>query len=391
MKNLTSKSRVINLLLTLAVILFVAGCGPKARRSEGHMDTPQVHYKQGMKFYEDGKLDKALSEFNLAKTLDHKYGPAYIGLSLVSARKGKFKEAYEYVDKAEKYDDDNPKVYIAEGIIITLEKQGGKDEDWYEDAIDAYDEALKKDPQSGEAHYRKGWTYKKAFMFSKAGEEFQKTLEINKDYTSEADKEWATVQKIQRAAPGTIVGKKIALIGTISRSDIAALFINELDVVKLIEKKRPKNYDTGFRAPETDKTKMKTETSVKKEAVTDVSGHWAENFIKEVVRLQIRGLSPYPDHTFRPDEKVTRSEYALMVEDVLIAILRDPSLATKHIGASKSRFPDVNPSSPYYNAICNAVDKNVMDAEMNGEFGISDPVSGAEALLVIRKLKELNK
>jgi hypothetical protein len=87
---------------------------------------------------------------------------------------------------------------------------------------------------------------------------------------------------------------------------------------------------------------------------------------------------------------VNRGEYALVVEDAIIAVLRDPSLATKHIG-SQSRFPDVNPSHPAYNAICNAVDKGVMDAQMNGEFGLDKPVSGPEALLVIRKIKELNK
>jgi hypothetical protein len=80
----------------------------------------------------------------------------------------------------------------------------------------------------------------------------------------------------------------------------------------------------------------------------------------------------------------------MMVEDVIIAILGDKTLATKYIG-SESRFPDVNPSHPAYNAICTAVDKNVMDAEMNGEFGLDQSVSGPDALLVIRKVKELNK
>jgi hypothetical protein len=80
----------------------------------------------------------------------------------------------------------------------------------------------------------------------------------------------------------------------------------------------------------------------------------------------------------------------MMVEDAIIAILGDETLATKHIG-TESRFPDVNPSHPSYNAICNAVDKNVLDAEMNGEFGLDKSVSGPEALLAIRKLKDLNK
>jgi hypothetical protein len=135
---------------------------------------------------------------------------------------------------------------------------------------------------------------------------------------------------------------------------------------------------------------MKVDSTVSMAAVTDVSNHWAKNFIMDVVDYKIRGLEPYPDHTFHPDQLVNRGEYAMVVEDAIIAILRDPSLATKHIG-SQSRFPDVNPSYPAYNAICNSVDKGVMSAEMNGEFGPDKGVSGPEALLVIRKLKDLQK
>jgi hypothetical protein len=80
----------------------------------------------------------------------------------------------------------------------------------------------------------------------------------------------------------------------------------------------------------------------------------------------------------------------MMVEDCLIAITGNKSLATQYIG-TPSRFSDVNASHPSYNAICNAVDKNIMDASINGEFGPEKSVSGPEALLVIRKLKELKK
>jgi hypothetical protein len=80
----------------------------------------------------------------------------------------------------------------------------------------------------------------------------------------------------------------------------------------------------------------------------------------------------------------------MMVEDILIAILGDQSLSTKHIG-SQSRFPDVNSSHPAYNAICNAVDKGIMEADIKGTFGPDQSVSGPDALLVIRKIKELTK
>jgi hypothetical protein len=214
-------------------------------------------------------------------------------------------------------------------------------------------------------------------------------LELKTDFTKEADEQWQIVQMIERAAPGTDVGKRIALVEKISRADIAALFVSELQIDKLIEKKRPKHYDTDYKAP-ADAREMKVDSMVSMASVTDINGHWAKNFIMDIVDYKIRGLEPYPDHTFHPDQLVNRGEYAMVVEDAIIAVLRDPTLATKHIG-SQSRFPDVNPSHPAYNAICNSVDKGVMSAEMNGEFGAAKSVSGPEALLVIRKLKELQK
>ena len=169
------------------------------------------------------------------------------------------------------------------------------------------------------------------------------------------------------------------------------MFVSELKIDKLVKKKRPVKENTEFKAPD-DPREMQVEETVKTVAdVTDLEGHWAKNFIMDIVELSIRGLEPYPDHTFHPDDLVNRGEYAMMVEDVIIAILGDESLATKYVGAVQNRFPDVNNSHPYYNAICNAVDKNVMDASMKGMFGPEKSVSGPDALLVIRNLKNLNK
>ena len=374
--------------LTLALV-FAIGCAPKARKAGGYLDTPQSHCKEGMKYYNDGKFDKAQEEFNLATSLDAKFAPAYAGLALVMAEKGDFKEAIKLADKCQSLDNKIVDGFIAKAIVITKQNEGKPAKQWLKDVEKEYERALKIDPQNSEVFYRRGVCYKKAYEFGKASDDFRKVLDLKKDWTREADDQWQLVQMIERAAPGTDVGKRIALVEKIGRADIAALFVSELQIDKLVEKKRPKNYDNSYKAPD-DAREMKVDSLTKMADVTDISNHWAKNFISDVVDLKIRGLEPYPDHTFHPDQLVNRGEYALVVEEAIIAILHDPSLATKHIGG-ESRFPDVNPSYPAYNAICNAVDKGVMTAEMNGEFGVSKSVSGPEALLVIRKLKELAK
>lgn len=392
----------IVLFSTAAVIICMAtiGCGNKVRAPGGQMDDPPTHYKQGMKYWDEEKFTQAEEEFKLAQSLDPKYAPAYSGLALTTAHSAKettdsdsakklFKEAIRLADKAQSLDGQDPAAYIAKGLVITMRNEGIEAKKWLNDVEKEYNKAIKLDSENAEAYFRRGYCYKKAFEFSKAADDFRNVLDLKKSFTEEANKQWEIVQRIERAAPGTDVGKKIALVEKISRADIAALFVSELKIDKLIDKKARKNYDTGFAAPE-DSREMTTDTLVQKAAITDIDNHWAKNFITDITERDIRGLEPYPDHTFHPDQLVTRGEYALMVEDALIAITGDQELATKHIG-TESRFPDVNASHPVYNAICNAVDKGVMDAGMNGEFGMVKTVSGPEALLVIRKLKDLNK
>jgi hypothetical protein len=127
---------------------------------------------------------------------------------------------------------------------------------------------------------------------------------------------------------------------------------------------------------------METTKKEQMAAATDIEGHWAKNWIEGVIKAG--AIDPFPDHTFRPDEQITRANYAMFLQNVLIAATADQSLATKYIGTT-SRFPDVNPSHYAYNAICLTVDRGIMKADtMDGAFGMADAVSGADALLIIR-------
>jgi hypothetical protein len=389
------------LLSVFFLVALLAGCA-KTRKAGGYMDTPETHYQQGMKYWDQDKIDQAAQEFNLAISLDPKFAPAYAGLALTKAKQAQqatdektsqslFKEAHKNADKAK---DLGPKLaapFIAKAMVITMENEGKKPaKEWIKEVASEFEKAIKNDPQSAEAYYRRGLCYKKAFMFSEAKADFSKVLELDKGFTNDADREFKLVNDIERAAPGTEIGKRIALVEKMSRADMAALFVSELKIDKLVTKKRPKKYDTGFQAP-ADQRALNPDKTVSMPAITDMEGHWARNFVNDIVDLSIRGLEPYPDHTFHPNELVNRGEYAMMVEDAIIAITGDETLASKYIGETTSRFPDVNPSHPAYNAICTAADRGIMQAEINGEFGMSKSVSGPDALLVIRKLKNFLK
>jgi hypothetical protein len=383
------------IILGACLALVMSGC-TKARKAGGEMDTPEAHYKQGMKYFNDRKVDQAEEEFNLAKSLDKKFALAYAGLALTTASKARKADdkkmadnAEDLIDKAKGLDDENPDIWIAHGRMITILKAGKKKEKkWWKGAIKQFNKAIKLAPTSGEAHFRRGMCYRKAYMFNEAKADFGKVLDLKGDYVAEADKEWKIMQDIERAARSEN-GKKIALVEELTRADICVLFIDELNLTKYIQKKKPAEVDVAFKAPKVD-TKMETETVTKIAAASDIEGHWAKNFIKDVMELGLRGLDPGPNHKYEPDKLINRGEFALMLEDILIAMTGDATLKTKHIGGP-DQFKDIPPSHPYYNAFSNAVLRGYLKADVNGFIRPSDSVSGPEALLIMRELRNLDK
>ncbi|OGC06180.1 hypothetical protein A2V82_11920 [candidate division KSB1 bacterium RBG_16_48_16] len=373
------KTRIlISVVILCVVIVFAFSCGPKPIKEESVLDTPENHYAQGMREVEGDNLNAAINEFQRALALNPNFSEGFSGLALVAGIQGDFKKAYELADKGLDKNDNSVDARVIKGRIITMEMKG---DDWVEKAVKEFDRALKVNPKSDKALYYKGEAYKNAYMFGDAEREFAQVIALKGDFAGKANDEWALVQKIQRAAPGTRIGAKIALIDEIDRADLAVLLIEELKLLELLEKKQPKTYDTGFKAPD-DPTKMATEETMKMAEATDVDNHWATNWIKKVIDNRV--MDVFPDRTFRPDEKINRANYAMLMQNILILVTGDESLATKYIG-NETRFPDVNPTHYAYNAISLMADRGIMHGDkMSGAFNLNAPVSGADALLIIR-------
>ncbi|MGA2957153.1 MAG: tetratricopeptide repeat protein [Thermodesulfobacteriota bacterium] len=375
------------LLTLVGVAVMVSSCAAPPRKPEAALDTPEHHVFTGNKLMDKGDYIGAQREFVLTMQLDKKYSPAYVGLGLVFAYQKDFEKAHENMKQAkslaEKKED---RVNASVGMIRLYSME--RKEKWLNNAEEEFEEAVKIDPKSSAAFFYMGKAYKYGYNFDKAGEMFKKVLDLNDQYLIEADNEWKLVQKIQRAAPGSLIGKKIALIDEITRADVAALFIQELLLEKLYEKRTPKQFDTTYQAP-TSTQKFEADKIVKAEAATDIQSHVLRVDIETVLRLGVRGLEPSPDHKFFPDQKINRAAYAMMIEDILIKVSGDEKLATKFIG-SQSPFPDLRNDLPYFNAVMVVTSRGVMEAKdlTTGEFAPMGTVSGADALLIIRKLKD---
>jgi tetratricopeptide (TPR) repeat protein len=375
------------------ILLFffaLISCAKPVRKAESVLDTPEHHVFSGNKLLQKEDYDGALREFQLALQLDPKYAPAHAGTGLVHGYKKDFNKAFESMKKAvdlAKTKEHKVDAHVGMMRLYSLERKEG----WLSKCEDEFRSAIGNDVGAPAPYYYMGIGYKLSQTMDgvgKAGNMFKKVLEINKELVAEANKEWELVQKIQRAAPGTKIGLQIALIDKITRGDLSALFVQELELEKLFQKRGVKTFDTGFKSP-TSPQKFEADKLTKTAASTDIENHVLRTDIVTVIGLGIRGLEPYPDHTFHPNENITKVEYAVMIEDILIKVSGDESLATKFIDRQPS-FPDVRADQWFFNAIevCSA--RGIMQAEdlTTGEFKPHNPVSGADALIIIRKLKD---
>jgi tetratricopeptide (TPR) repeat protein len=378
-------NRGLFLIVLFAAVLSIVACGPKARVPVSQLDTPEHHTFTGMRMLDQEKYADAQREFELALSIDKKYSKAYTGLGLVKTYTGDYKAALDNIEKGAKFaKTDDEKLASHVGTIRYYTKSKA-DKKWLTLCKDEFKDAIKIDAKHSAAYYFMGMAYKQAYDFNAAGEMFTKVLELKGDYVGKADVEWNFVQKIQRAMPGTTTGKQIALVEKISRADAAALFMEELKIDVLYKKKTPKTYDTSFKDPE---KAAQTAKPVKLTA-KDIADHPLKADIEGILEIGVRGLENDPNGNFVPGETISRAEYAMMIEDILMKISGDNSLATKFIG-SKSPFPDLRDSLPYFNAVMVVTSRGIMEAQdiSTGEFAPLKPVPGVDALLIIRKIKE---
>jgi len=373
MNGLPAKSSLLAFMGFFAAALIIGGCAPRASVPIPTLGTPEHHTDSGMRLLEKGRFMDAEREFGVARKLDRNYAPVYRGLALLLGYRGDSEEAFQYMEKAEALAEGKQEKALAYVGFMRLHTQQ-KTRGWLEQVESYFRKAmqtLRGLPEMPDPYYHMGIAYKEAFLFSNAAGVFKKVLEINKTLMIEADHQLSTVQKIARAMPVTLTGKRIALLDKVSRIDVAALFVQELRLDKLYE-------DLG--------AKRTGEVPIP----PDVKDHPLGADVQRIIGLGIKGLDTFPDGTFAPNESILRASYAMMIVDIISTLTHDPSLANKYQGVA-SPFADVRNDVPYFNAVMVCTTKGIIEAKggmKQSIFGPMDSVPGAEAVLAIRRLRE---
>lgn len=358
---------------TLPVVLLLASACAAPLASQGVGDTAAHHYAVGAKLLETGDLERAREEFERARGLAPGFAPAYEGLGLVALARNDLATAGSMLETSKSKDGKYVPAYLGLARVHAARGELG-------DAKKDVEAALRLAPRNPRAHLVMGQVRLKAFEFSAAEASFARALELEPG-SAEARREWDRSVTIRQAAPGTLVGKRIALADPVKRGELAALLATELGIETRLRQRRPELFDASFRPP------GQTAPAAAAAPPADLSGHWARNAVELVLRLNLMGS--YPDGAFRPEEPVSRAALATTLEQVLAVATNDPAIKTRHVG-QVSPFPDVRGDHFAFNAILVCTTRGLMEAERpSGAFRLTRPVSGPEALLAMRKLAEL--
>jgi len=393
----------ISMLLLVLVIVLASGCAGPVSECVGPEDNPEHHYLRGMELLGRARLDDASAKFERAVSCDDSYSPAHAGLAVVNAlraaqaRSGEYRKvdvekARAELKKAWKKADTNEDefaYYLASMRVETALKSAK----WLRNVKRDYKKSMKLKVDEKRliyydvreaATYFMGRAYLDAREFDRARESFAAVLNSVRDsrWNAPADEYWKKTDKIVRALAGITlgdVGREIAVRESVSRGDMAALLIDELKIDKLFAGRIPvKSVVDGLKAEFTP---------------ADVLSSPFKEEVLTLMKWRVRGLEPVYDaetraYLFKPDAPVSRKVMALVLEDVIIKLTGDEKMASAFFGHEHSPYPDVPPTSAWYNAIMNVVTRNIMETGLSGEFRPDEAVDGAEAVLAVRVLRQ---
>jgi len=388
--------------ISILSLLIVGACAPKKPVGISAEDNPEHHYLMGMNLIEKSDVAGARNHFQRALYLDKNYSPALGGMALIFAidarnqkdgdlQRVEMEKALKYLKRAgsEAKDDSEKFIYHVTAIRVyfTGHPRGWlvRAEEHYNDAMGlggVKEEELPYYQTRAAAPYFMGYAYYLAYKFRKAEDAFAKVLSSRPGkWHDKADVMYKRVQKIVRAMGQytlTKVAKEIAVKPEVTRADVAALLVDELHLDKFMAGRIP----------------IKSKLPKAAFVPADIMNSPFKDEILTVIKWNIRGLQPEYDKTtraylFKPNEPITRKQLAFILEDLLIKLTGDESLATKYFGTEKSPFPDVPPTVPWFNAVMNCTSRGLMEADLSGEFRPDDYVEGSELILALMKLRNI--
>ena len=121
--------------------------------------------------------------------------------------------------------------------------------------------------------------------------------------------------------------------------------------------------------------------------ITDARDHWAAPWVTEVAQAGV--LDPFPNHTFQPGARVRRGDLASAVSRLVLLAARGDEARRDEWTKARPKIADMSPGHLSYPDVAVAVASGVMPLLDGERFGVTRPVSGAEAVDIIGRVRSL--
>jgi tetratricopeptide (TPR) repeat protein len=359
------------------VALLLSGCAGPGGLTEPILDTPEHHVYSGFRLLRKARLDDARREFEQALALRPEYSPAYRGMGLVCGRTGNLQKGFQFMEKARERGETKEQVALAHVGLMRLHTME-RNEGWFDAVERNFAQANALVTDLADAHYAMGLAYCRAYRLGEARASFNQVLAINESLTREAREQLDLIKTIESANPTTPIGKKLVFVNAITKAETARLLIHELAVERIYTDNALKR---TAHAPKSRHTKEDIPVPA------DVASHALREDMLRILALDIPGLQSFEDGTFGPDEEMTRASFAMVMADIVMTLERNPALRTRYADFP-SPFEDVEKHALHFNAVMVCKKHGAIMAGEGRFFHPMGTVSGAKALLAIRKLKE---
>jgi Tfp pilus assembly protein PilF len=294
-----------------------------------------THFQKGLELKKRGERDAALEEFRTAQAL--------------------FPQKLELL--------------VEVGTILLERKE-------YDTADKYFQQILASNPDSISALLGAGEVELARGGLKKARSYFEKVLNLQPDNAQAR----AFINKFQEEAPSPVVNqpgqpidripkeyRRIATRETITRSDLAVLIVVELDLEEKVQ------------------ASSELASSYQVQPLSDIADHWAKSYILKATGYRL--MEPLPDHTFQPDEEITRGELAVTIDQIFTAFSK-PLTAVPTPDYSPS-FSDVPLENIYYRAVMRTSRAGIIIQISDSEFGLGKSISGKEVIEILAKVKEM--
>ena len=348
------------------------------------------------------RLDDALGRFGSVLEDVPGYAPAWVGRGealLASGREAEAMSAYESALVADsKLSDVRRRIQVLRfrSVRGALEMaRAAEQAERYGEARQAYEEALTIAPDSGMIYRELALIERRLGELGRALEYVMRANDLEPD-----DAAGLTLQGDIHETLGNLEGAETAYSRAVRINPTPDRYAN-LDRVRdrLAAARLPPEYREIPNNLQITRAELASivgvnlsrllEDSGQNEAVliTDIRSHWAYRWILVVAESGI--MEVFPNHTFQPENVVDRGGLAQVVSRVLTLIASRDPVSGARWQAVREEFADIDSQHLQYRAASMAVAAEVLSVLEDNRFGLTNAVTGLEALAAVEQLERL--